>query len=351
MKIDDLNNKALEALRKTIQEISFIDLVEESREPLSAGGRWDWEIWLRLPDREVRLLVEVNNNGEPRVARHAANQLLRLQISLPGSYGVFVAPWISPSAAQICKEAQVGYLDLAGNCYISFGTVHIERDGNPNRLAEKRDLRSLYSPKASRILRVLLHNPQRLWKLQSLADEAQVSLGQAHKVKSLLADREWLQEEAKGIALRNPAELLAEWARNYSHRKNEARLFYILETVEKAEERLAATCSGSGIRYALAAFSAAARHAPFVRYQRAFAYIQEDRIAEIIQSLSLKEVTSGANLVLWKPYDEGVWYGTKEIAEISVTSNIQSYLDLQSLHERGEEAARFLLEQEIKPRW
>ena len=100
-----------------------------------------------------------------------------------------------------------------------------------------------------------------------------------------------------------------------------------------------------------AAFSAAARYAPFVRYQRAYAYVLEGRIEELVQSLHLKEVPSGANLILWIPYDDGVWYGTKELAGTEVTSDIQTYLDLQSMHERGDEAARFLLEQEIKPRW
>jgi len=101
----------------------------------------------------------------------------------------------------------------------------------------------------------------------------------------------------------------------------------------------------------LAAFSAAARHAPFVRYQRAYAYVQEGRMEELVKSLHLKEVPSGANLTLWIPYDAGVWYGAKEIASANVTSSIQTYLDLQSMHERGDEAARFLLEQEIKPQW
>ena len=148
-----------------------------------------------------------------------------------------------------------------------------------------------------------------------------------------------------------PAELLAEWTGNYSHRKNRSHLYYIQETPGKTEESLTAVCSSLGIRHALAAFSAAARYAPFVRYQRVYAYTQDGRMEELVQSLHLKEAPSGANLVLWIPYDDGVWYGTRELAGTQVTSNIQTYLDLQSMHERGEEAARFLLDQEITPRW
>jgi hypothetical protein len=351
VKEDDLEIKAIEALRDVLKDVSFVESVEERREAESAGVHWDWQVQLRVLDQEVTLLVEVKNSGEPRFARDAVNQLLRSQRALPGSYGILIAPWVSPAAASICQEAGVGYVDLAGNCRLAFGTVHIERTGKPNPFATKRDLRSLYSPKASRILRVLLNDPRRPWKLQTLADEAEVSLGQAHKVKSLLADREWLRQEAEGILLSNPSELLAEWVSSYSHRKNETHLHYIQETPGKTEENLTAVCLRLGIRHALAAFSAAARYAPFVRYQRVYAYVQEGRIEELVQSLQLKEAPTGANLVLWIPYDDGVWYGTREFAGTQVTSDIQTYLDLQSVHERGVEAAHFLLEQEIKPRW
>lgn len=347
----DLAHKAIEALRTTLKDVSFVEIVGERYEPESAGVGWDWQARLRLPDEEVELLVGAKHSGEPRFVRDAVNQLLVAQRAVPGAYGVVFAPWISPAAALICQEANVGYVDLAGNCRLTFGSVHIERTGKPNPFAEKRDLRSLYSPKASRILRVLLDDPRRAWKLQALADEAQVSLGQAHKVKSLLADREWLRQDAEGIALSNPAELLAEWAGNYSHRKDKAHLYYIQETPAKTEEGLVAVCSRLGIRHALAAFSAAARCAPFVRYQRVYAYVQEDRVDELVEALQLKKAPSGANLALWVPDDDGVWYGARELAGVQVTSTLQTYLDLQSLHERGEEAARFLLEQEIKPRW
>ena len=351
MKENDLEGKAMEALRNALKDVSFIESVEERPGLQTAGVGWNRQVRFRLPDQEVVLLVEVKNSGEPRFARNAVNQLLRLQRASPLAYGVLIAPWISPAAASICQEAGVGYVDLAGNCRLTFGTIHVERAGKPNPFTTKRELRSLYSPKASRILRVLLDDPRWAWKLQAPADEAEVSLGQAHKVKSLLVDREWLRSDTKGIALSKPTELLAEWASNYSLQKNKSRLYYTQETVGKAEEGLAAMCSSKGLRYALAAFSAASRYAPFVRYQRAYAYVEEDRLDELVQSLHLKEVPSGANLVLWIPYDDGIWYGTRVFADAQVTSDIQTYLDLQGMHERGTEAARFLLEQEIKPRW
>ena len=351
MKPEELEEEAAKALRTALNEIAFAQIVEMRGPRDRSEAAVDWLARLRLPDHDLWVLAEVKSTGEPRLARDAVNQILRDQTGFPGAYGVFIAPWVSPRAAEICREAGIGYVDLAGNCRLTFNTVHIEKTGNPNPFSEKRDLRSLYSPKAARVLRVLLHSPRRPWKLQALADEAQVSLGQVHKVKSLLADREWLRPDPEGIVLSKPAELLAEWSQNYSYRRNDVRQYYTMESPGEAENSLTTTCTKLGIRYALAAFSAAARFAPFVRYQRAYAYVQEEGSEELVIAMRMKEVPSGANLTLLVPYDEGIWYGVKETAGANVTSEIQTYLDLHSMHERGEEAASFLLQQVINPLW
>jgi len=351
VKTQEFEEKATQALRSALDEIAFAQVVEIRRPRDRSEATVDWLARVRLPDRELWLLVEVKSLGEPRLAREAANQILRDRAGFPEAYGVFIAPWVSPKAAEVCAEAGIGYVDLAGNCRLAFGTVYIEKQGRPNQFAEKRDLRSLYSPKAARVLRVLLHNPHRAWKLQALAEESQVSLGQVHKVKSLMANREWIRVESDGVLLSRPEELLGEWAANYSYRRNSLRQFYSSEPLSKVENDLASTCAASGVRCALAAFSAAARLAPFVRYQRAHAYLEEVALPEVVKVLRLKEVPSGANLVLWIPYDEGIWYGATEVGNAVVTSPIQTYLDLHNMHERGEDAADFLLSQVIKPQW
>jgi hypothetical protein len=351
VKPEELEEAAAQALHAALSEIASAHIVEIRRPKDPSEATVDWLARLQLPGHDLWLLAEVKSLGEPRFARDAVNQILRDQTGFGDAYGVFVAPWVSPRAAEICRQAGIGYLDLAGNCRLAFHMVHIEKTGNPNPFCNKRGLRSLYSPKAARVLRVLLHSPRRSWRLQALADEAQVSLGQVHKVKTLLADQEWLRSDREGIVLSKPADLLAEWAQNYSHRRNVLVQCYTPESPGQAENSLAATCAHLGLRYALAGFSAAARLAPFVRYQRAYAYVQEDRLQELFLSLRLKEVPSGANLVLMLPYDEGVWYGMREIDGANVASAIQTYLDLRSMKERGEEAADFLLQQVIEPPW
>ncbi|MCP4681783.1 MAG: hypothetical protein GY864_05600 [Desulfobacterales bacterium] len=125
----------------------------------------------------------------PLLAREAVNQMLRYKDKVADAYFVFIAPYISLKAAEICQSEGIGYLDLSGNCLLSFGEIFIQKKDYPNRFKEKRDLKSLYTPKAERLLRVLLCNPGKKWKIKELAVESSVSLGQASNVKKLLFDR------------------------------------------------------------------------------------------------------------------------------------------------------------------
>ena len=346
----EFEEKAKKALRSCLSRVPFVK-IQKIRRAVSKGAvRPDFLIKIALPEGQKSLVVEIKANGQPRLAREAVNQLLRYRDLFPDSYGVFVAPYISPRAGEICRREGMGYLDLAGNCFLCFDGVYIEQGGRPNIFGEKRDLRSLYSPKAERVLRVLLTNPGRTWKVQQLAEEAQVSLGQVSNVKKLLTDREWCQRDRRGFVLNEPEQLLKEWKENYSFRRNEILDFYAIKGPSQVEADIIAYCNRRKVKYAFTGFSGAARLAPAVRYQRAMAYL-EDLNEGVIAQLGLKKVSTGANVSLFLPYDEGVFYGARELNGGRVASPVQVYLDVSSFRGRGEEAAFFLLDQVIKPAW
>lgn len=347
---NDLEQQAETALLACLKDIPFLQVRQSRKRLLKNGQTPDLLARLQLPDTEQILIAEVKRSGQPRYAREAVNQLFRYAQSIPDAYGVLVAPYISPQAAAVCMQEGVGYVDLAGNCHLHFGQVYIHKEGNPNPFAQKRDLRSLYAPKASRVLRVLLTHPKQTWKVQALADEASVSLGQAANVKKLLADREWIQTKPTGFSLNEPAALLAEWAKNYDYHRNQVQDCYSFEAVGEIEASLATVCQREEIPYALTGFSGASRLAPAVRYQRATAYVQ-DPSERLVTLLNLKPVPSGANISLLTPYDAGVLYGAQDYDRIQVVSPIQLYLDLQGFRGRGEEAAQVLLEEVLKPQW
>jgi hypothetical protein len=345
----ELDSRVREALSFCLEKVPFLKIKDIKQKASPEGARPDLVITLEVPAGIQTFVVEVRKTGQPRMAREAVNQLLRFSQTFPQAFLVFIAPYISPAAAEICEQAGVGYIDFSGNCRLCFQGVYIEKTGNPNIFSEKRDLRSLYSPKAENILRVLLSDLGRVWKIQELADAAGVSVGQVAKVKNLLINREWLSK-ADGMALSEPDKLLSEWAENYNFRKNRLLDYYSLKSVSEIEFSLANLCKTKKLTYALTSFSGAARLAPAVRYQRVFAYVQETE-EDVAGMLNLKEVSSGANVSLLTPYDKGIFYGCRDIDDIRIASPIQIYLDLKTYRGRGEEAAEMLLEQVIRKKW
>lgn len=342
----------LNALLAQLAEVPCVDVAHICINQEIAGRDIDIEIDLRLPGGTDLLLVgEVKSVGEPRVARAAVDYLFYLTHRMrPGAYGVFLAPYISPEAAAICEADGFGYLDLAGNCLLKFGQVYVRLEGRPKDASRKRHLRSVYSPKSERVLRALLCEPQRSWRLQELAEAAAVSLGQVHNVKSILHNREWLVAGEGGLRLREPERLLMEWSSHYDFDRSEKQGYFSLHEPGETEQILAEICAREGWIYAFTGFSGAARIAPHARYQRVHCYVDAEHIRTLADLAGLKPVTTGANVSLLVPYDEGVFYGAQDRAGC-VVSPTQIYLDLRTLPGRGEDAAEFLLDTVLRSQW
>ena len=295
------------------------------------------------------LLVGLKSRLHPREARLAIAELREASVREPGGYPVLMAPFLSPAVAELCVAEGVGYADLAGNCRLCFDRVFIERVGHPNPAPRQNQLQSLFTPRAQCIVRVLLVHPGRAWKLLELATEAGVSVGHVHSVKELLVAQEWAATTVRGLVLTQPSALLEAWA---SHGPSPAATVqaFALGTVNELEHALATACEELGFPYALTEFSAAIRYAPMVRYVRAAAYVLGD-LSAVLANMQAQEVTSGANLKLVRPRDEGVLYGSQTIDDLRVVAPVQTYVDLMGLSGRGTEAAAALRERMLEPSW
>jgi hypothetical protein len=334
-----------------MSEVPAVQVVTLAKRSHAAGSVAP-EALLRitLPGVERLLVVESGTTGQPRHARAATNQLLRYQQEFPTAYPVFVAPYVSPAGAAICRAANVGYVDLAGNGRLCFDNVCILREGRPNPLPQRREQRSLFSPRATRVLRACLLEPRRPWRLTDLAVQAGVSLGHAVNVTRCLADREWLRRTSDGLRLTNAEALLEAWADQHSLRRSSITAYHSAGDTGATEAALVEACAASGVRYALTGLAAAARRATGVSCQHVSAYIDGDP-DPVVQALALERVRSGANVLLLRPYDVGVFQGSTTIGGAVVVSVVQAYLDLIGHPGCSAEAAQILLEQALRPTW
>jgi len=348
LKEDDVSKSGLLAFRNCLSVVPFVSI--DSIEKVFDQGSPDYRVSVQGEGFKQIIFLEVRTLGTPKNTRDAVNLLLRWIQKEPTTYGVFVAPYISPRSASICAETGIGYVDLSGNCFINFQQIYISREKMANQFPFKTSLSSIYSPKSERILRVLLVYPYQTWKAIDLAKEAQVSLGMITQVSKKLIEEEWLKKTSQGISLNQPENLLADWINNYTIKRNILNNFYSLKSPQDVEMDVAEYCSKLNIPYALTGFSACNRLAPMVRGQRAMIYVSRD-IDLVAKKVGLKPVESGANIILIQSYDAGVYWNAKPFGDLQIADPVQVYLDLKKYPGRGEEAADFLYREVINPKW
>jgi hypothetical protein len=205
-------------------------------------------------------------------------------------------------------------------------------------------LRSLFAPRATRVMRVLLTEPGRAWRLEELAKAAAVSLGHSHNVMKRLEDLRWVEhDEAQRIHLGKPADLLEAWCESYSYRTNEIASYFVPERVtRRLMADLARAAAAEGRRYAFTLSAGLSLVAPHTRLGGIHAYLEGDP-APIAAALGLHPAgeADGA-LHLLSPYDPGVFYGLVDKAGLKVVCLPQLYADLAGYERRGAEQAEHL---------
>lgn len=296
---------------------------------------------------ESHLLVSSQASAEPRRMRQACTQLRSVTHLFPVSYCLILTQSISERARKICEENGVGYVDLHGNAFVKFGGIFIQTSASKKEVRRPGRPKTLFAPISTRVIRTLLIEPQRRWKLSELAAVAHMSLGHIHKVKQELLTQEFIEEDQeKRFFLKDPAGLLNAWQETYNYGQNQVVPLFSLEKVPAIEEKIKQYCDAEKVGYAFTLFSGASRLAPFVRQSVAAFYFFGDREA-LQRKLNLKQVDSGANVLLLIPYDEGVFHRIQEAKGYKIVNPIQLYLDLYSYGGRGREQAEFLREKLI----
>ena len=277
----------------------------------------------QLAGQEHTLVVEVSSLGQPRQIRASVTRLEEIRRELPGAYPVAAAVYIGPQSARILKNNNLGFVDLSGNCYLAFENVLIEKEGKRNVRPSTRPLRSLFAPRATRVVRALLVEPGRAWRLEA---------------------RAWVErDDSQRIRLSKPSDLLEAWCESYTYRVNEVTSYFAPERgTRKLMGEVARVAAGAGRRYAFTLNAGAALLAANLRLPAVHCYLEGDP-APLAQALGLRAAAEADGaLHFLAPYDLGVFHGALEKGGLKVVSLPQLYADLVHYERRGPEQAEHL---------
>ncbi len=342
--LKELESEGARALKALIAEVPAIELKDLELEARIGDLNVDFLAHINVSEHPHILVCEVKSNGQPRNVRAALLQLRNYAAHLgSNATPVFIAPYLSPEAQAVCKENDVGYLDLEGNARVTFHNVFIERLVSSKPAVERRELKSLFKPKSAQALRLMLRDPARGWRVAELAENAGVSLGHASNVRTGLLDREWGQVSGKGLFISKPDVLLDAWRDAYEPPAGKRTSFYTTlhgSSFEDHARQVLGTHSGKAI---FASFSAAGWLAPYGRTGTQYFYANNDGLERLKDCLRLSPSPKGENVVVTVLKDDGLFRDAIEPARGAFcTSAVQTYLDLWVAGERGKEAAEHL---------
>jgi len=336
------------ALRGLLEKVPALRIegIEADTMAANAGPGPDFIARLFFDGRKHLLICDYKSNGQPRYARSAMLELRNyLAHRASDATPVFMAPYISPAVRQMCEQNGIGYLDLEGNARIAFNGVFIERIVTDKPVVEQRELKSLFRPKSAQVLRAMLRQPSRAWRVTELSEISGVSLGHVSNVRTGLIDREWARASDDGVILSEPDALLDAWRDSYTAPLGEKLRFYTPLHGRALEDAARTVLSAEETRgrAVFASFSAANWMAPYGRTGTHYFFADTEGVGKLQAALKLEPTLKGENVAVTVPNDLELLADTVVPAPGAVcTSLIQTYLDLSIAGERGAEAAEHL---------
>lgn len=346
LELKEEESLGLQSLLELLAQVPAIRDVEPVLSRAWDASGIDALVGLQLEERLQPLACAVLANGQPRHVRLALWELTHaIQRNCPDAIPLLIAPFLSPASQALCKEHQVAFLDQQGNARLVFDGVFIERVTAGKPASVRRDLKSLFTPKAAQVLRLLLRDPWCPWRVTELAGKAEVSLGQVSNVRRGLLDREWATVTEEGLALKDPDALLDAWSEAYAGLGGKKNSYYTTLHGKGLEDAFLELFRDQRDRpgVLLASFTAARWLAPYGRIATHNLLSQPAELEHLHQALALQPADSGANVVVTLPAHEGVFIDAVYPSPgIVCTSPVQTFLDLSAAGERGKEAAEHL---------
>lgn len=130
---NDLESRAVEALRALLDRVSVLKLREIRRDP-----QGPMLASVEVLGHSHTLACEVEPEGRPEKLRDALQSLH----DNAAQYGaaatpVLIAPHLSQEEQKLCKESSTSFLDLEGNARLAVGEIFIGKRSLPGRAANR----------------------------------------------------------------------------------------------------------------------------------------------------------------------------------------------------------------------
>lgn len=274
---------------------------------------------------------------------HASRKLLKDRHE--GDILLFIS--LPEALASDLRVAGICHADLNGRLFIKTPWFMLDRGPRGNRYRNPVSEPDLFSAKTSRIVRALLSCRDRDWNQEELTTRTKVSRGLVSRILTTLTedgDVERIASAGKATPARYRVaafdRLLDAWKGkdNWNDRTSVQR--YSALTSDAGEiANTVRDAIGETKAVFTQWFAAHLRH-PYTTPPIISAYVADGR--SLPELKFVRPVQTGGNLWLITPEDEGVFFETQQCNGFRLVSDVQIYLDLIQMGQRGPDAANAL---------
>ncbi len=307
----------------------------------------------------IRVSAPTGNRPELRVEAQSGKAHLSMLVDLYPSRKVLnsstyanhkpillLSPHIPVELAKDLRKKGINHADLNGRLFIKTPHLLLDREPRDGQYRGPAQDVDLFSLKTSRIIRTLLSHRVKTWHQRELVKQTQTSPGLVSRILKALLRNDYVKKEPDPkskrqelYTVKNGERLLDAWrsADNWNKRVNVQQ--YSLLTNDPAEIAKIVQDGLGEENLAFTQWFAGYLRFPYTTPPVVSAYIRKDRIPEIHFA---RKVLAGGNFWLIVPRDKGVFFETRKSGGFRLVSDIQIYLDLLQVGQRGPDQAEAL---------
>jgi hypothetical protein len=262
---------------------------------------------------------------------------------------LLLCPHIPDPLAADLRSKGINHADLNGRLFIKAPSFLLDREPKSSVYRNPGTELNPFTLKSSRVVRVLLSHREQEWTQADLEARTGISRALVSLTLADLIERELVIKTRPGnrhvaafYRVNDFGRLLDAWSAEDQWRKRTSIQQYSVladnpvEVAERARDALGAHV------FFTQWFAAHLRH-PHTTPPLVSGYLKKKPLSEITWG---RKVDNGGNLWLITPKDEGVFQEVQQVGGFKLVSDIQIYLDLLQVSQRGPEQAQALREWE-----